>query len=772
MHGGWIQAGADLNSRPAKLYPQTIERNVVINLSELVTASEASVILSCIRGAFVGSSASSPDTVRFGMFEADLATGELRKRGRKVALQDQPFQILALLLQRPGEIVSREDLQRALWPADTFVEFEHGVNTAMKKLRQALGDSADNPRFIETLPRKGYRFIAPVAGLAMPDQGPVAAPVTAPAARRRGWWWLASLGLFAVVAGFTVWLLSRPGKATATIPVPVPLTAYPGLEIAPSFSPEGDRVAFSWNGPNRGDNFDIYVKLIGADVPVRLTQDPGPDVNPAWSPNGRWIAFLRGWSYERNGVYLIPAVGGPERKLTELFAGEPGFWEQRRISWHPGGQWLVVPDRTSAQEPMALFLVSFETGEKRRLTSPPGKHFGDAYPAVSPDGRTVAFTRIFSEEGRDLYLQELSEGLRPVGEPRRITFWQRCTTEPAWWPDGNSILFASGASHSNKALWQMAIRGPGRQPGEPERLPFGGDSYFLTPAISRQGRVVYMQTALAAHIWRLELGGNHRAEKLPMNSSRLDHVPQYSPDGKRIAFASNRSGSHEIWVCEADGSNAVKLTSFGGPYVAVPTWSPDGRRIAFDARLDGISQIHIVSTDGGKPELLRGTQNQHGTPSWSRDGKWVYFFSNRSGKNQVWKAPAGGGDPLLVTKQGGTYGVESPDGKFVYYLRSWEGSTTELWRVPVEGGEEIRIIESVAPQFFAVVARGIYFFPGGNNPAVRCFNFATRKIETVAKVEEEIMYGLSVSPDSRWLLYTARGNEHYESDLMLVEKFR
>ena len=706
---------------------------------------------------------------RFGLFELDLTSGELSKQGRKIKLQDQPFQILELLLSRPGEVVTREELQKALWPTDTFVEFDQGLNTAIKKIRLALGDSADNPRFVETIPRKGYRFIAPVGERETPAPISVSVPTPAPAVRMRRWWWLASAGLVAVAAVCALWLLDRSGKARPAVPVPVPLTTYPGLQMSPSFSPEGDRVAFSWDGPKQ-DNNDIYVKLIGADEPVRLTKDPAADWYPAWSPDGRWIAFLRELPDGKGGVFLIPAVGGAERKLTEVSGHLGGYGVQRRISWHPSGQWLVIPDKSSAQEPLALSLVSVETGEKRKLTSPPKGLLGDVDPAVSPDGRAVAFTRVISENGSDLYLLELSESLRAMGEPKRITFWQRCTIEPAWWPDGKSILFASGASVSNKALWQMAIRGPARELGEPERLPFGGESWLLMPTISRQGRVVYVQSVVSAHIWRLELGSSHRVDNLPMNSSRLDHVPQYSPDGKRIAFASNRSGSHEIWLCDAGGSNALKLTSFGGPYVAAPAWSPDGRRIAFDARPGGISEIHIVSADGGKPERLRGTQNTHGAPSWSRDGKWIYFFSDRSGKDQLWKAPADGGDPVQITKQGGAYGVESPDAKFIYYLRSWDGATTELWRVPAEGGEEIRIIESVCPQYFAVAERGIYFFSGWKRPSVQCFNFATRKIETVAKVEGTIAYGFSVSPDSRWLLYAAYAND--QSDLMLVENFR
>jgi Tol biopolymer transport system component/DNA-binding winged helix-turn-helix (wHTH) protein len=710
--------------------------------------------------------------LRFRSFELDLTSGELHNDGHRVSLPPKAFEVLKALLERPGEVIPREELRARLWPGNTFVEFEDSLNHAVQKLRQALGDSAEHPRFIETLPRKGYRFIVAA--------GEPSTPASPGVVRRRRLWWCAGAGLVAVAAVSAWWLPDRPGRTPAAAPLPVPLTSYPGLASSPSFSPDGDRVAFDWDGPGQ-DNFDIYQKSIGEDQPVRLTSNPAPDNHPAWSPDGRHIAFSRDLSGGKAGVFLIPAGGGGERKLTEVWnelnegrpvkgaGGKLAYVRGPRLAWHPGGRWLVVPDKKSAEEPLALFLVSVETGEKRRLTSPPGRISSDFHPAVSPDGRALAFARSPISGVSDLYLLDLSANLSPIGEPKRITFLGVCSAEPAWWPDGQSILFSSGASCHTVDLWRIARRRLARGFGAPERLPFGEAA--ARPAISRQGRVAYVQYLVTGHIWRLELGGGHRAENMAMNSTRLDHVPQYSPDGRRIAFASNRSGSHEIWLCDAGGSNTRKLTSFGGPYVANPVWSPDGRSIAFDARPDGASYIHTVSADGGKPVRLPGSRGEHGTPSWSRDGRWIYFFSARTGKNQVWKVPVDGREAVQITRQGGANAIESPDGEFVYYLRSFaELNNTELWRVPVRGGEEIRIIESVSPQFFAVIERGIYFLSGWQNPSVRCFNFATRKIETVGSIEGEVAFGLSVSADGRRLLYSAYGPR--QGVLMQVENYR
>ena len=319
----------------------------------------------------------SPKVIRFGLFEADLSAGELRKRGRKIPLQDQPFRVLTLLLERAGELVGREEFQRALWPSDTFVEFDEGLNKAIQKLRQALDDSPDNPRFIETLPRKGYRFIAPVDRSASeasaaqaqptPADGNAASPTAGHVKRWRSgvlpWVLFGVVSVALVVLAGVYFQVFRPAPPTLKT---VPLTSYAGEQITPAFSPDGKEVAFAWWDGEKAENHDIYVKLVDAGTPLRLTSSPRDEYAPAWSPDGRYIAFCRDVS-DRSEIWMVPALGGVERKLGDVAKGPGGPGGPGcGLSWSPDGKSIAIVDRTPPQGASGIFLLSLASGANVR----------------------------------------------------------------------------------------------------------------------------------------------------------------------------------------------------------------------------------------------------------------------------------------------------------------------------------------------------------------------------------------------------------------------
>lgn len=544
----------------------------------------------------------------------------------------------------------------------------------------------------------------------------------------------------------------------------VPFTTFPGRELQPTFSPDGNQIAFAWNGEKR-DNFDIYVKLVNTGTPpLRLTFNPADDLFPAWSPDGREIAFVR-QSGSEISIFVVPALGGPESKLYSGTSAFLSLYEYgNALSWSPDGKYLAFSGQRSPREPNSIFLLSRESLETRQITSPPAGFLGDSTPAFSPDGKVLAFVRGASSRDVEIYVVPAAGG-----EPKRLTFDNRSGRSLAWTADGHDIVFSLWF-YGNLRLWRVSASG-----GTPEQLAVGGEG-GSTLAISRQGdRLAYSQESRDTDIWRVGTSGSTRMRSPTrlISSTRPDYGPQYSPDGGRIAFTSGRSGSNEIWVCDADGQNPVQLTSFAGPDVGSPRWSPDGRQIAFDSVAAGNRDIFVVSADGGKPRRITEDSSDEVRPSWSRDGRWIYFGSNRTADWQVWKVPAEGGKAVQVTRQGGREAFESSDGNFVYYTKGF--GIAGIWKVPVAGGKEMLVLDEALQGFWALLDSGIYFVnpKAAPFPTIDFFNFATGRIKQVAVIEKELQLvapSLAVSPDGRWLLHAKV--DSFESDIVLVENFR
>lgn len=566
------------------------------------------------------------------------------------------------------------------------------------------------------------------------------------------------LALCLVSVGAVVSLLGRLATGPAVALKRVALDNEPGAKAYPAFSPDGRRLAYSARATSsQADTFHIFVRDVPAGPAQQLTAGPVSDTSPVWSPDGSRIAFVRVTGGQGECV-VIPATGsGEERKFPGCTA--PGDETQPfpAVSWMRDGQSLVVVEAIEKQ-PSALAMLSLRDGAIRPLTHPPAG-MDDSTPAVSPDGRTIAFVRATSADGADIFLCD------PAGaNPRRLTFDDRGIRGIAWTRDGQDLLY-TGQRAGGWRVWRLPVYG-----ASPRDLIIAGHQAQYVAVAPAGNRLVYTESSTVSSIWRAALGSSGRPEEHAIiRSSGSETCPRYSPDGSRIADISDRTGSDEIWLSDGDGGNRVQVTGFKGADLARIRWSPDGKRLLFDASGEQGSDLYVVDAAAhGKPVRVQlGAVNG----SWSHDGKSIYFQS----QNRIWKSAANGGNPQELSQMiGVAQPVESADGRFVYFR-----NRRSFWRVPVDGGVQE---EAIVPDYDLMggttlqpTRQGMYYLEferSAGESVVSFYDYAAKKSSVVFEMKNGGRNNatFSISPDGKYILYAKV--DQSQTNIEMVENFQ
>jgi Tol biopolymer transport system component/DNA-binding winged helix-turn-helix (wHTH) protein len=606
-------------------------------------------------------------TLRFSVFEVDLHSGELRKRGVRVPLQQQPFRVLVRLVEHPGEIVTREELRQELWPADTYVDFEQGINAAVKRLREALGDSAEAPRFIETLAKRGYRFIAPLNSpnpltpetahaRTQEHEGVQSAGVppafnNIPRANAKPRWtailtWGLALGVVATLIASG--LISGSGRlftraSVGHVPLLSRLTFDAGLQTEPSFSPpDGRFIAFASNKPG---NFDIFVQPVAGGEAIQVTRHSAHDWQPDWSPDGSRIVFRS--ERDRGGLFVVSAFGGKEEKITSF-----GY----RPRWSPDGSRILF-STTALPDMVGRVYIASSTGQAPIEISGflPGGVTNDAV-SWHPGGRQVSFLGQGGDGARlrlttidlDGNRAVVSEVLQPVSNSFDELGLVPVLLEPFAWNSAGTAIYFSGVANDVTDVWKLGVdpatlaitSGPVRLTASQER--------DLSVTISRDGsRLAYSASTAntVLSMYSLDTGQHVISQSSqPLTSPEMNAgVPRVSQDGARLLFYIERPGaspaSRELRARWLDGGREELIRRGDSRHRA--SWSPaiespDGRQVAFlDSSIgsDGRSyptSIKLLNLNTREESQLTSpvgssgsSADRHEPCGWSPDGRFV-----------------------------------------------------------------------------------------------------------------------------------------------------
>jgi Tol biopolymer transport system component/DNA-binding winged helix-turn-helix (wHTH) protein len=540
---------------------------------------------------------------RWDDFVLDLDAFRLERNGVPLSLEPKAFNLLVLLSGRPGHVFTKQEIFEQLWP--NTVVTDHALTRIVAQLRRVLGDEARESRFIETVPTRGYRWLPAVDSVnnspvptAAQDISPsaVARPARLPMVA-------AVLAMAVVLAGLLGWAqretkteMVAASNRLMDVAWPVQLTANPGLDLQPSFSPQGDAVAFA---SDRSGTFELYVRALkGAATEVPLTHNGQHNVQPAWSPDGSLIAFH---SHARGGIWVMPARGGAPQQLAAEGSHPAWSADGRRIAFQSDEPSDVTPSAYGAQSGGTILVVDADGRNQRSITKPGDPLGGHAAPAWSGDGRFVAFSVFEGARNNGVWLVSVD-----TGATTHLLKGMRGHYELVFAPDDSALYVAGGDAFITRIPFD---RQTGATAGEREVVPVPGVEAVRGLTISPDGqRLGFGGLRISSQLWAQPIAadGTGRGEPyaLTTDTSRRNSLPVVSPDGSRVAYVSTRGGEPpNVWIVGVDGQNGTQITTSDSPDM-LPYWFPDGKRIAFiSTRATGMA-VWSVDLDTRREQLM------------------------------------------------------------------------------------------------------------------------------------------------------------------------
>jgi Tol biopolymer transport system component/DNA-binding winged helix-turn-helix (wHTH) protein len=555
--------------------------------------------------------------MQFGIFEADLQAGELRRSGVRIRLQGQPFKLLAALLERPGEVVSREALQQRLWDSDTTVDFDHSLGIAVNKLREALGDHAENPRFVETLAKRGYRFIAPVKTLDPQQlQLAVETPAVAVASTLKGpglirRHWVSGSLVCICVAMALVLLLSPPVRK----PYRVVQVTYSGqvltnnlndLDVETFSSSVSDGMRLYFSHMNKGNPVLAVALAANGEISrFNLPPEIGAPLIGSLSPDGsRLIVHTHLQAEPEQPLWIVPTLNGDARRVPNVLAHD--------ATWMPDGRRLLIANGND------LTIVGTDGADPHKLITVGGLAFWLRW---SPNGSRLRFTLRDAKRQTTELWEVASDGSNP--HPL-LPGWSQPASEccGSWTSDGKYFVFQSWHNENGHSeIWALREHPwflKDRQPRQITNGPLDNEAPSTSPGSHR----IYF------------IGVNSQIEllhALPRSSvfTALDQdlsaadLAEYSPDGQWVAWINASDGS--LWRSRVNGSGRIELTT---PPLRIfgMKWSPDDKRLALMAEEPGKPwKLYLIDAEGGRLTPALNEDRNEADPDWSADGQSIVF---------------------------------------------------------------------------------------------------------------------------------------------------